>query len=146
MENHLFTILRRRRRNSGILVGHAISRHQKNLDLVLCAGRGRLQRPAARSVLLDRGREEMPDLVSAVCMDRNESHHALPYQQFSGRTRLRETGAAARRWTGEKNFGRPCRRRIRRSRHLGGWRRAVRLVRALSLPQKNLFAILTERR
>ena len=62
---------RRAWRSAGL--GNGISGHQKNLDLVLRPRRRRLQRDAARRILLDRGHEKMADVVPAVRLDRHES-------------------------------------------------------------------------
>jgi len=82
----------RRQRDAGLALGHGNARHQKNLDVFLCAGSRRLQRDAARALLLDCGCAEKNGLVPAIRLDRHESNNLVPSEQFY--RRIRETRAA----------------------------------------------------
>src|SRR5207244_901023 len=66
----------------GLVVELAIPGNQEDLDIVVRARGGRVQRDPTGSVVSDCGRMAEADLVPAVCVDRNELHHDLSSEQY----------------------------------------------------------------
>src|SRR5262249_16222649 len=92
---------------------------------------------AARSVLLDRGPQTMAGVVPAVRVDRHESSHALPGEQFHGWPRLYPARAATRGRSGEKLFRHARDEWLRRPGHFCRRLCIVPLVRPLPLSAEN---------
>ena len=102
MEIDLSILVRGGGGDSGILVGDAISSREKDLEFVIRAGRGRIQRDVARPVLLDGRCDEMANVVPAVRLDGNEFDHDLLDEQCD--RRLSQAGRTLRRRRRENVF------------------------------------------
>jgi len=119
-----------------------ISCHQKNLDFLLRARRGRLQCPPVGSILLGGGCSWLSALVPAICLDWHEFHYHLSRRKHYGRI---QPNIRAVRWWGRESMVRsPCREGLRRFDSHRSRIVACALVRPFPLPAKDLHQVLVK--